>query len=102
MGFLSLFFGKKPFPAENQTEVTQLLKELITIGVKEDYLSEFPGNGYNAQCRHLRTRLIGKRLGEIGGNALMSWAYDQVRKKAGRVPASHLEYAWQDIGNWEP
>jgi hypothetical protein len=45
--------------------------------------------------------LIGKRLDEIGGNELMKWAYGRVQKKAGVVPASHLEYAWQDVGQWQ-
>lgn len=82
-------------------EVQSLLNELINIGIKEDYLSERPGNGYNAQCRHVRTRAIGKRLDEIGGNRLMQWAYGRVKKKAGKISASHLEYAWTDVGQWE-
>ena len=95
------FFKPHPFPKDAEREVQSLLDELIRIGVKEDYLSEFPGNGYNGQCRHVRTRMIGKRLDEIGGNELMKWAYWRVQKKAGVVPASHLEYAWQDVGHWQ-
>jgi len=102
MGFLDLLFGKSVYPADKAGEVQELLKELINIGIKEDYLSEFPGNGYNGQCRHLRDRMIGKRLDEIGGNELMQWAYAKVRKKAGKIPASHLEYTWQDVGHWQP
>ena len=102
MGFFDSLFGSRPYPAENAKEVQDLLNELVNIGIKEDYLSEFPGNGYNAQCRHVRTRMIGKRLDEIGGNELMKWAYARVNKKAGKVPASHLEYAWQEIGHWQP
>ena len=100
MGILDIFKGK-PYPREMEQEVQSLLEELIRIGVKEDYLSEFPGNGYNAQCRHVRTRMIGKRLDEIGGSELMLWAYAKVHKKAGAVPSSHLEYAWQDVGHWQ-
>ncbi|KAF0111142.1 MAG: hypothetical protein FD147_1080 [Chloroflexi bacterium] len=102
MGFLNTLFGSKLYPPESENEVCDLVNELIRIGIKEDFLSEFPGNGYNAQCRHIRTRVIGKRLDEIGGNELMRWVYSRVRKKAGKVPASHLEYAWQEIGHWEP
>ena len=101
MGFLDMIFGIKPYPAEMGNEVNKLVNELITIGIKEDYLSEFPGNGYNGQCRHIRTRAIGKRLDEIGGNALMQWTYAKVRRKAGKTPASHLEYAWREIGQFE-
>jgi hypothetical protein len=102
MGFFDSIFGPKLYPDENKKEVESLVNELINIGIKEDYLSEFPGNGYNAQCRHVRTRLIGKRLDEIGGSRLMQWAYVKVNKKAGKVPASHLEYAWHEVGHFEP
>jgi len=71
------------------------------IGLKEDYLSEHPGSGFNAQCRHLRARQIGLRLHQIGGVELMLWAFKKVKKKAGKVPASHLEYAWTDVGGWQ-
>jgi hypothetical protein len=40
-------------------------------------------------------------LSEIGGLKLMTHAFDRVRKKAGKVAASHLEYAWQAVGEWE-
>lgn len=102
MAFLDFLFGPKLYPADLSNEVQSLLNELINIGIKEDYLSEHPGNGYNAQCRHVRTRAIGKRLDEIGGNKLMQWAYAKVAKKAGKTPASHLEYAWTDVGHWQP
>ena len=101
MGFLDALFGSKLFPSEMAAEVQALVDELITIGIKEDYLSEIPGMGYNAQCRHVRTREIGKRLDEIGGNALMLWAFEKVKKKAGKTPASHLEFAWHEVGHWE-
>ena len=101
MGIFDSIFGPRLYPREMEPEVQSLVNELINIGIKEDYLSEFPGNGYNAQCRHVRTRMIGKRLDEIGGNKLMQWAYAKVSKKAGKVPASHLEYAWDDVGHFE-
>ncbi len=100
MGLFDFIFGPKLFSSHDKTEVNRLLNELINIGIKEDYLSEHPGGGYNLQCRHIRTREIGLRLSEIGGMPLMAWAFDRVRKKAGKVPASHLEYAWQEVGEW--
>lgn len=100
MGFLSSLFGSGLYPAKDKREVEHLLSELVTIGIKEDYLSEHPGAGYNIQCRHVRTREIGKRLSDIGGLKLMNYAFDRVKKKAGKVPASHLEYAWESVGEW--
>jgi hypothetical protein len=102
MSFFDFLFGSQLYPADLSKEVQSLLNELINIGIKEDYLSEFPGSGYNAQCRHIRTRAIGKRFDEIGGNKLMQWAYGRVKKKAGKTAASHLEYAWTDVGHWQP
>lgn len=101
MSFLDFIFGAKLYPADMNKEVQSLLNELINIGIKEDYLSERPGYGYNGQCRHVRTRAIGKRLDEIGGNKLMQWAYSRVSKKAGKTAASHLEYAWYEVGKWQ-
>lgn len=94
-------FGPKPFPSQARREVQELIDELIKIGQLEDYLSEHPGGAFNVQCRHVRCRQIGKRLDEIGGYALMQYAFDRVRKKAGKVPASHLEYAWDEVGSWK-
>jgi hypothetical protein len=100
MGFFDSLFGPKLYSSHDKPEVLRLVNELINIGIKEDYLSEHPGGGYNLQCRHIRTREIGLRLSEIGGLPLMTWVFDRVRKKAGKVPASHLEYAWQEVGEW--
>ena len=100
MSILDLFV--KPYPQANAQEVSRLLEELVRIGIQDDYLSEFPGRGFNGQCRHIRAREIGNRFQEIGGNDLMSWAFRKVRKQAGKIPASHLEYAWKDIGTWQP
>lgn len=100
MSLLENLFGPKPYPPEAKDEVVKLIEELVVIGLKEDYLSVYPGGGYNAQCRHLRTRQIGDRLYKIGGINLMVWAFERIRKKAGKVLASHLEYAWVDVGEW--
>jgi hypothetical protein len=100
MSFLESLFGNSLYPVKDRHEVERLVDELINIGIKEDYLSEHPGGGYNIQCRHVRTREIGKRLSEIGGLKLMIWVYEKVKKRAGKVPGSHLEYAWESVGEW--
>jgi hypothetical protein len=100
MSFLDSLFGPRLYPPQNRNEVEKLVNELINIGIKEDFLSERPGGGYNVQCRHLRTREIGLRLSEIGGLRLMNYAFEKVKQKAGKVPASHLEYAWESVGEW--
>jgi len=52
MSFFSDFFNLAPCPPAKREEVNRLISELITIGQKEDYLSERPGRPFNAQCRH--------------------------------------------------
>jgi len=100
MGFLKNLFSPAPYPAQNKLEVDKLIDELIRIGKTDDYLSERPGGIFNMQCRHVRTRQIGKRLHDIGGLALMEYAFQRVRKKAGKILSAHLEYAWADVGEW--
>lgn len=101
MSFFDSLFKPAPFPPQSREKVTRLVDELITIGIKEDFLAEHPGNGFNAQCRHLRARAIGLDLFNVGGLDLMLWAYQKVKRKAGKVLASHLEYAWTDVGSWQ-
>ncbi len=96
--FHDLFF--KPYPASAHAEVTRLLDELVDIGKREDFLAERFTPGFNLQLRHIRAREIGERLNAIGGRALMEYAYRHVARKAGRVLADHLEYAWAEIGDW--
>jgi hypothetical protein len=100
MSFLSDYFSK-PFPGHSTGEVDKLMNELYQIGIEQDYLSERPGGAYNHQCRHLRTREIGKRFNEIGGLPLMQWAHRKVKKKVGKLRAEHLEYAWDGVGPWQ-
>ena len=100
MGFLSDLFSK-PYPSDRAGEVDHLMMELFQIGFEQDYLSERPGGAYNHQCRHLRTREIGRRLNEIGGIELMKWAHKKVKKKVSKIKAEHLEYAWDGVGSWQ-
>lgn len=96
--FRNLFY--KPFSPEHKQEIDSLLAELIRIGERDDFLSERPGPPFNGHCRHMRAREIGRRLDEIGGFDLMEYVYLRVRKKLGLALASHLEYAWAEIGTW--
>lgn len=90
----------KPYPSHSQQEVNRMLDELLRIGKTEDFLSERPGGAFNRECRHIRTREIGKRLDEIGGMELMEFANRHVRRKLGKNLSWHLEAAWKDIGRW--
>ena len=71
--WLKGLFYAMPCPPEKRPEVENLLAELITIGKGDDFLSERPGNGFNSQCRHIRTIQIGRRLHDLGGLPLMEW-----------------------------
>lgn len=100
MGFLSSLFAPRPYPSESRREVADLIEELIRIGKTEDFLSEHPGGQFNVQCRHVGAIRIGRRLDTIGGLPLMQFAQEQVRRKAGKNLAGHLEYAWDELGSW--
>jgi hypothetical protein len=89
-----------PLTREQKREVDKLLNELVLIGTHEDYLSERPGGAFDNQCRHRRSRDIGTKLDQMGGYPLMWKAFKIVQKKAGKTLASHLEYAWVDVGRW--
>ena len=60
MGFLDSLFGPKLFPSHDKPEVNRLVNELINIGIKEDYLSEHPGGGYNLQWAWASGMLAGR------------------------------------------
>lgn len=102
--FIKTLFGqqsdKVQLTRQQKDEVSLLLKELVQIGIEEDYLSERPGGAFNAQCHHRRAREIGAKLNQLGGMPLMWECFQKVQRKAGKVPASHLEYAWAEIGDW--
>lgn len=100
MKSLYYFFAKPPYPEDNEQEVKKMIEELITIGKTIGYLSERPGGDFNAQCRNLKARVIGKRLNDLGGFPLMEYAFKKVHKKLGVEASSHLEYAWVEIGKW--
>jgi hypothetical protein len=100
MGYLSDLFSK-PYPPDREREVEKITLELFQIGREQDYLSERPGGAYNHQCRHVRTREIGRQLNEIGGLELMKWMHRKVQKKLSKIKAEHLEYAWDGVGPWQ-
>ena len=100
--FRNLFNPGPAIPREQKAEVEKLIEELIQIGKKEDFLSEHAGGQFDGHYHHIRARAIGRRLNDIGGLALMESARDRVRKKLGVNMASHLEYAWSEIGGWVP
>ena len=105
MGFFSNLFGGKSLPQGIdrglRDEAEKLIAELIDIGRKDDFLSERPGGLFNSQCHNIRARAIGRRLNEIGGLELMQVARERVRRKLKMNMASHLDYAWTDIGKWK-
>ena len=87
---------------EPKREVRQLLAELVKIGERDDFLSLQPGGPFNVRCHHTRARKIGERLDEVGGLELMQAARSHVRRKLKPILAEHLDYCWQDIGDWQP
>ena len=88
-------------PTETKREVNKLLDKLIKIGQLDDFLSLQPGGPFNIRCHHIEARNIGKRINEIGGLELMQAARSHVKRKLKAVMADHLDYAWQDIGDWQ-
>lgn len=102
MSFLAELLGIVPCPGNARIEVDRLVGDLLRIGETEDFLSERPGGAFNMQCRHVRAIEIGKRLNEIGGEKLMEFTLRRVRKKLGKTIFAHLEYAWDDLGQWIP
>jgi hypothetical protein len=93
-------FLQVPCHQSKRPEAQQLLAELIEIGRKDDFLSERPGNGFNVQCRNMRSIQVGQRLHNLGGLALMEWARFKVRRKLKEQIAGHLDYAWDGVGDW--
>ncbi len=90
----------RQLPAHSKQEVDKLFGELIKIGQLDDFLSLRPGGPFNIRCHHTGARRIGERLNEIGGLELMQAARSHVKRKLKAVIAEHLDYAWQDIGEW--
>lgn len=89
-------------PTDQKQEVKRLLKKLVKIGELDDFLSLQPGGPFNVRCHHTGAREIGKRLEQIGGLELMDAARSHVKRKLKPVMAEHLDYCWQDIGDWQP
>ena len=105
MSIWEAIFGNpviRQLPAEKKKEVNRLLDELVKIGKLDDYLSLQPGGPFNVRCHHTGARKIGERLNEIGGLELMQAARSHVKRKLKPVMAEHLDYCWQNIGEWQP
>lgn len=92
----------RKLPQEQRREVNRLLEELVKIGQMDDYLSLQPGSPFNVRCHHIRARKIGEQLNQIGGLELMYAARWHVKRKLKPILAEHLDYCWQDIGDWKP
>jgi hypothetical protein len=54
------------------------------------------------RCHHTGARKIGEQLNKIGGLELMDAARWHVKSKLKSVMAEHLDYCWQNIGEWQP
>jgi hypothetical protein len=91
----------RQLPAPDKREVNRLLEELIKIGKMDDYLSLQPGGPFNVRCHHTGARKIGEQLNRIGGLELMHAARWHVKNKLKTTLAEHLDYCWQDIGEWQ-
>ena len=91
-------FFHKTYPSQNKKEVEVLARELIQIGLKEDFLSERSGGLFDRNCRHARAREIGERFFAIGGVPLMEDILKKISKKCGKDSASHLEACWRAVG----
>lgn len=81
-------------------EADLLVAELIQIGNGLGYISSKSGGEFNQKGDHIRTREIGERLNEIGGNDLMIAANYKIRAALGGGKARELEYPWDGIGDW--
>ncbi len=104
MSILDMIFGHptiRQLPPHEKQEVKSLLAELVKIGKLDDFLSLQPGGPFNVRCHHVRARKIGERLNDIGGLDLMQAGRSHVKRKLKSVMAEHLDYCWQDIGEWQ-
>lgn len=105
MSIWDIIFGHpaiRKLPSQTQREVNKLLDELIKIGKIDDFLSTQPGGPFNIRCHNVHARRIGEQLNKIGGVELMQAARWRVKRKLKGAMAEHLDYCWQDIGEWQP
>ncbi len=103
MGLGELFSGA-PCPPEARQEVDKMVNELLAIARVDDFLSERPGGVFNMQCKHVKAREIGKRLGDLGDLPLMEWVFGKIKRKLGkqgRTLTEHLGYCWNDLNHWQ-
>jgi hypothetical protein len=104
MSILEKIFGYPAInrlPSQQKQEAKKLLDELVKIGKLDDYLALQPGGPFNVRCHHTGARKIGERLNELGGLELMWAARAYVKDKLKTTLAEHLDYCWQDIGEWQ-
>ncbi|NLN70502.1 MAG: hypothetical protein GX142_06945 [Chloroflexi bacterium] len=104
MSFLHTIFGHpaiRALSSEQKREVNHLLENLVKIGQLDDYLSTSPGGQFDIRCHHVEARRIGLKLHQIGGLELMQAARAHVNRKLKAVLAEHLDYCWQNIGEWK-
>ncbi len=97
-------FSSAPCPPESRQEVEKMVNELLVIARTDDFLSERPGGSFNMQCKHIKAREIGKRLGDLGNLALMEWVFGRIKRKLGkhgRQLTEHLGYCWNDLNTWQ-
>lgn len=104
MSIWDMIFGHpaiRALDAEQKKEVNRLLVDLVKIGHLDDYLSTSPGGQFDGRCHNIGARRIGQRLHQIGGLELMQASRDHVKRKLKAVMAEHLDYCWQNIGEWK-
>ena len=74
-----------------------LVQKLLVIGLTDSYLTITPGGGVQ---RNQAAREIGGHLYRRGGHEEMLAAHAIVSSRLGRDSASHLESAWDGVGDW--
>ena len=91
----------RKLPTDQKKEFDRLLADLVKIGRLDDFLSVSPGGQFDIRCHHVGARRIGQRLHQMGGLELMQAGRAHIQRKLKSVMAEHLDYCWQDIGEWQ-
>lgn len=83
------------------SQADTLVSELIDIGRRDHFGSEFSGGKYNAERHHIRAKEIGELLYELDGMKLMQAASYRVRAAGLYAGAAReLDYVWDGMGSW--